>query len=146
MTTFDRVFRDAIAKIMFEGEEIFSERTGISTRAVPGLTYELYPAQGFPLLTLRKIPVQLFVSEAVWMITGDKNIAFMQRFTKIWDAFAEEDNTMECAYGYRWRHHFGRFEDRAIFASRCCYDVGSSRRWTYGPEKEKCTLSIFFYS
>ncbi|HAL49854.1 MAG: Thymidylate synthase [Candidatus Uhrbacteria bacterium GW2011_GWD2_41_121] len=108
MTTFDRVFRDAIAKIMFEGEEIFSERTGISTRAVPGLTYELYPAQGFPLLTLRKIPVQLFVSEAVWMITGDKNIAFMQRFTKIWDAFAEEDNTMECAYGYRWRHHFGR--------------------------------------
>lgn len=108
MTTFDRVFRDAIAKIMFEGDEVFSERTNISTRAFPGLTYELYPAEAFPILTLRKIPVQLFVSEVVWMITGEKDISFMQQFTRIWDDFAEEDNTMTTAYGYRWRHHFGR--------------------------------------
>ncbi|MBU4315318.1 thymidylate synthase [Patescibacteria group bacterium] len=108
MTTFDRVFRDAIAKILFEGEDVYSQRANIATRAIPGLTYELYPAQGFPLLTLRKIPIQLFVSEVVWMITGEKDIAFMQQFTKIWDDFAEEDNTMASAYGYRWRHHFGR--------------------------------------
>lgn len=93
---------------MFEGEEVYSERSNISTRAIPGLTFELFPADGFPLLTLRKIPVQLFVSEAIWMVTGEKDISFMQKFTKIWDDFAESDNTMATAYGYRWRHHFGR--------------------------------------
>lgn len=108
MTFYDRIYRDAIAKIMYHGEEVYSERTGISTRAVPGLTFQMNLADGFPLLTLRKIPVQLFVSEVVWMCTGKKDLSFVQQFTKIWDAFAEEDNTMETAYGYRWRHHFGR--------------------------------------
>jgi thymidylate synthase len=108
MTNFDRIYRDAIAKIIFEGEDVYSERSNILTRALPGLTYELYPEHGFPILTLRKIPIQLFVSEAVWFISGDKDISFMQQFTKIWDDFAESDNTMATAYGYRWRHHFGR--------------------------------------
>ncbi|MBU1126164.1 MAG: thymidylate synthase [Patescibacteria group bacterium] len=108
MTSFDSIYRDAIAKIMFHGVETFNERTGLSTRAIPGLTYELYPAKSFPLLTLRKIPIQLFCSEVVWMIMGTKDLGFIRQFTKIWDDFAEADGTMETAYGYRWRHHFGR--------------------------------------
>lgn len=108
MTEFDKAFRDAIAQIMLDGYDVFSERSKIETRAFPGIRYELNPAQGFPLLTLRRIPIQIFVSEVVWMITGEKDISFMQEFTKIWDAFSEEDNTMAAAYGYRWRHHFGR--------------------------------------
>jgi len=108
MTYFDRVYLASVRRIYEEGEEVFSQRTNIHTKAVPGLTYELYPAQGFPLLTLRKIPVKLFCAEVVWMITGSKHLGFLRQFTKIWDAFAEEDGTMETAYGYRWRQHFGR--------------------------------------
>ena len=108
MTKFDSVFRDAIAEIMLRGDVCENKRTGVSTRAIPGLTYELHPSEGFPLLTLRKIPIQLFCSEVVWMVTGEKDLSFMQQFTRIWDDFAEEDNTMAAAYGYRWRHHFGR--------------------------------------
>ncbi len=108
MTNFDAIYRDAIARIMFHGVEIFNERTGLSTRAIPGLTYELWPDESFPLLTLRKIPIQLFCSEVVWMIMGTKDLSFIRQFTKIWDDFAENDGTMETAYGYRWRHHFGR--------------------------------------
>ena len=108
MTRFDSLYRDAIAEILFRGAESFNERPGLSTRAVPGLTLEIHPAQGFPILTLRKIPIKLFCSEVVWMITGQKDLSFIQQFTKIWDDFAEADNTMATAYGYRWRHHFGR--------------------------------------
>ncbi len=108
MTTFDKIYRDAIANIMYNGEEVYSERTNISTRALPGITLQLDLKKSFPLLTLRKIPVQLFVSEVVWMCTGQKDLSFVQQYTKIWDDFKEEDNTMEAAYGYRWRHHFGR--------------------------------------
>ncbi len=108
MTRYDSIYRDAIANIMFHGDESFNERTGLATRAIPGMTFELYPALGFPILTLRKIPIKLFASEAVWMVTGEKDLSFIQQFTRIWDDFAEADNTMETAYGYRWRHHFGR--------------------------------------
>lgn len=108
MTSFDWAYRDAIARIMHHGEDIYSERTGLSTRAIPGMTFQVDLSKGFPLLTLRKIPVQLFVSEVVWMCTGAKDLSFVQQFTKIWDDFAEDDNTMETAYGYRWRQHFGR--------------------------------------
>lgn len=126
MTSFDKIYRDAIASIMHRGSEIFSERTNISTRALAGVTYELNPANGFPLLTLRKIPIRLFCSEVVWMITGKKDLSFMQQFTKIWNDFAEEDNTMECAYGYRWRHHFGR--DQLLDLVQHLRDEPSSRQ------------------
>lgn len=108
MTHFDELYKSAIAHIFHEGEDVFSDRTGYSTKAIPGLTFEIDPAEGFPLLTLRKIPVKLFCSEVVWMITGEKKLDFIRQFTPIWDEFAEEDGTMATAYGYRWRQHFGR--------------------------------------
>ncbi len=108
MTSFDKVYMDMILNVYHKGDDIFSARTGLSTKALPGMTYELYPANGFPLLTIRKIPVRLFCAEVVWMITGSKDLDFLRQFTKIWDDFAEEDGTIEAAYGYRWRKYFGR--------------------------------------
>lgn len=108
MTNFDRIYKNAIRRVLYEGEDVFSDRTGYATKALPGLTYELEPAKGFPLLTLRKIPLKFFCAEIVWMITGQKHLEFLRQFTKAWDDFAEEDGTVETAYGYRWRHHFGR--------------------------------------
>ncbi len=108
MTNFDRVYLDALGRIYREGETVESQRTGYSTRALPGLTYELSPATGFPLLTVRKLFPKFFCAETVWFIAGHKHAGFLQQFTKGWDSFLEEDGTVETAYGYRWRHHFGR--------------------------------------
>ncbi|MFC1787712.1 thymidylate synthase [Patescibacteria group bacterium] len=108
MTTFDKLYLKTIDQIYNQGDDIHSERTSLSTKAIPGITYELYPSEGFPILTLRKIPVRLFCAEVVWMISGSQRVDWLQQFTKVWDAFAEDDGTVECAYGYRWREHFGR--------------------------------------
>jgi thymidylate synthase len=108
MTRFDALYKSAIARVFQEGEDVFSDRTGFATKALPGVTFEIDSEKGFPLLTLRKIPIKLFCSEVVWMITGHKHLDFIRQFTRIWDDFAEEDGTMEAAYGYRWRNHFGR--------------------------------------
>lgn len=108
MTRFDQMYSDLVGRIYRDGFEELNERTGKHTKILPGVTYELEPTKGFPLLTLRKIPIKIFCAEAVWMISGSKQLEFMRQFTKIWDEFAESDGTMETAYGYRWRHHFGR--------------------------------------
>ncbi len=107
MTQFDEQYKAAILDIMNRGYDERNERTGHETKILPGVTFRL--DKGFPLLTLRKIPVKLFVAEMVWFIMGSKNPdEFVNKFTGIWKDFTEKDGTVAAAYGYRWRRHFGR--------------------------------------
>lgn len=108
MTQFDNAYLTMLRHVYEQGETVHSERTGFSTKALPGVTFELTPAQGFPLLTVRKMFPKFFCAETVWFVAGHKHAGFLQKFTKGWDEFLEEDGTVETAYGYRWRHHFGR--------------------------------------
>ncbi|MDP3985323.1 MAG: thymidylate synthase [bacterium] len=107
MTQFDEQYREALLKILNTGYDEFNERTGHTTKVLPGVTFEL--DFGFPILTLRKIPIKLFVAEQCWYILGSQRPdEFLQQFTHIWDEFTETDGTVAAAYGHRWRHHFGR--------------------------------------
>ncbi len=94
---------------MNEGIEELNERTGHKIKILPGLTFQTdIEKDGFPVLTLRKNPIKSPIAEQVWFLTGDKNTEFLRKYTKMWDEFLEEDGTISSAYGYRWRHHFGR--------------------------------------
>lgn len=109
MTELDRQYRLALKKIMTTGIEELSERTGHKTKSVPGLTIEVDSEHGFPLLTLRRIPIKLFIAEQVWYLTGSRRPEdFLNQFTRIWDDFSELNGVVTAAYGYRWRHFFGR--------------------------------------
>ena len=85
-----------------------NERTGHVCASLPGMGMKFDLAEGFPLLTLRKIPLKVFIAEQVWFLMGKQDLNWLQDFTNIWDDFAEENNCVEAAYGYRWRQHFGR--------------------------------------
>ncbi len=108
MTQFDIQYKDALLKILNTGYDEYDSRRGTgSTKALPGITFEL--DYGFPLLTLRKIPLKIFIAEQIWYIIGSQRPdEFVQKYTKVWDDFMEPDGTVMAAYGYRWRHHFGR--------------------------------------
>ncbi len=94
---------------MEDGIEELNERTGHKIKILPGLTFQTdIEKDGFPVLTLRKNPIKSPIAEQVWFITGDKDTEFLRKYTKMWDEFIEEDGTITSAYGYRWRHHFGR--------------------------------------
>jgi len=109
MTTFDTIYQNLIKRIMEEGIEELNERTGHKIKILPGLTFQIdIEKEGFPILTLRKNPIKSPIAEQVWFITGDKDTEFLRKYTKMWDEFIEEDGTITSAYGYRWRHHFGR--------------------------------------
>ena len=105
---FDEQYKRLLGMILDRGIEEKNERTGHVCKSLPGMTMKFDVGQGFPLLTLRIIPLKVFIAEQMWFLMGQKNLAFLQRFTKIWDEFAEENNCVESAYGYRWRKHFGR--------------------------------------
>lgn len=109
MTSFDIQYQKILKQIMDQGIEEVNERTKHSVRALPGQTLEIEAEDGFPILTLRKIPVRIFVAEQIWFLTGSRRPAeFLNKYTKIWDDFVNIDGVISTAYGYRWRHHFGR--------------------------------------
>ncbi len=109
MTPFDLQYQKILKEIMKDGIEEVNSRTKHSVKALPGKTIEVEPDDGFPLLTLRKIPIKIFVSEQVWFLTGSRRPSeFLNKFTRIWDDFTNIDGVISTAYGYRWRHHFGR--------------------------------------
>lgn len=109
MLEFDLQYKNMLKDIMENGYEELNERTGHKTKALPGTTFEIEPEDGFPVLTLRKIPIKLFVAEQVWFLTGSRKPSeFLNTYTRIWDDFTNLDGVVSTAYGYRWRRHFGR--------------------------------------
>lgn len=126
MTTFDSVYRDLLQDIMQNGALELNERTGLHTRIRTGAHFDLDVSKAFPLLTLRKIPLKLFVAEQVWYLQGENKLDFFQKFSRIWDDFMEEDNTVESGYGYRWRGFFGR--DQVDSLLQMLRDEPSSRQ------------------
>lgn len=106
MSKFDRQYQETLARIL-EQEPELNRRTGHAVRALAGVTLEVdLEEDGFPLLSLRKLPMS-FVPEVMWMLSGEKSTDWLRQHTKIWDAFTEDDGTVEAAYGFRMRHAFG---------------------------------------
>jgi len=110
MARFDTLYQEMLTRILTEGTKEMSERTGHETTAIPGLHFSIdIEKEGFPLLTLRKIPIPMFVAEQIWFIAGLRKPAdFLRDYTKIWDGFTNPNDVVTVAYGYRWRKHFGR--------------------------------------
>ncbi len=110
MTKFDEIYQDLLRRIMTEGTEELSERTQHKTKTLVGQHFSIdIEKDGFPLLTLRQIPIKMFVAEQMWFLAGvRKPEDFLRNFTKIWDIFTNPGDVVTVAYGYRWRRHFGR--------------------------------------
>jgi thymidylate synthase len=110
MSGFDGEYRALVERLMTDGIEDVNRRTGHAIRALPGQTLVVPDvAADFPLLTLRRIPIRLFVAEQVWFLTGERMPEpFLTQFTHIWSDFANLGGVVSTAYGYRWRRHFRR--------------------------------------
>lgn len=110
MAKFDQIYQTLLQDIMTKGVREVNQRTGHETAALPGLAFSIDIEQdGFPLLTLRKIPTKIFIAEQIWFTSGArKPDDFLRDYTRIWDDFTNPGDVVTVAYGYRWRKHFGR--------------------------------------
>lgn len=116
MNSFDVQYRQAIADILDHGIDQPNPWSGRTPRMLPGVTLRVDVEESFPLLTLRKIPLKIFIAEQMWFLQGKNDPTWLRQFTKIWDDFLEEDGTVKAAYGHRWSTHFGRHQIESLVA------------------------------
>ena len=124
-------YLDLLQRIVDEGV-VKTDRTGTGTKSVFGHQMRFNLADGFPLLTTKKLHLKSIIHELLWFLQGDTNVKYLQdNGVRIWNEWADETGNLGPIYGYQWRswpdYHGGYIDQISEVVRQIC-ETPDSRR------------------